>query len=195
MEHLEVKCIIEFLDRMVGDIHAHGETNHDNLAYDNLMAFDEVLDSMVDEIVDEAKKCHSPYYSEKRSGEYALNMLINIHEYIEDTLSSLQESHEKKEQEQIQDINEVYVSVYYSFENSAPLYKFKTKKGANDFIKKQYKEMLNRSQNDDYADVGTSHYEDGFAQIVFDNDTSDTIEWNICQVMKPKEGGMENVSK
>lgn len=128
MEHLDEKIIIEMLNRMIGSIHAHGETNHDNLAYNNLMAFDEVLSRMFDEIVDEAKKCHSPYFSEKRSGEYALNMLVDMHEYIEDTLSSLQESHEKKEQKQIQDNNEVYVSIYYSFENSAPLYKFKTKK-------------------------------------------------------------------
>lgn len=61
------------------------------------------------------------------------------------------------------------------------------KKEANDFIKKQYKEMLNRIQNDDYADVDTSRYEDGFAQIVFDNDTSDTIEWNICEPRNLKE--------
>lgn len=185
MEHLDEEIIIEMLNRMIGSIHAHGETNHDNLAYDNLMTFDEVLSRMFDEIVDEAKKCNSPYFSEKRSGEYALNMLVDMHEYIEDTLSSLQKSHEKKEQKQIQDNNEVYVSIYYSFENSAPLYKFKTKKEANNFIKKQYKEMLNRIQNDDYADVDTSHYEDGFAQIVFDNDTSDTIEWNICKALKP----------
>lgn len=68
MMHLDEEIIIEMLNRMIGSIHAHGETNHDNLAYNNLMAFDEVLSRMFDEIVDEAKKCHSPYFSERRSG-------------------------------------------------------------------------------------------------------------------------------
>lgn len=75
MMHLDEKIIIEMLNRMIGSIHAHGETNHDNLAYDNLMAFDEVLGSMIDEIVDEAGKFNSSYFSEKRSGEYALTVL------------------------------------------------------------------------------------------------------------------------
>lgn len=208
MMHLDEKIIIEMLNRMIGSIHAHGETNHDNLAYDNLMAFDEVLGSMIDEIVDEAGKFNSSYFSEKRSGEYALTVLKNLHAYLEDTLSTFNELGEEATvsvQDKIcsgiavtslgSDTNELYVSVYYSFETSSPLYKFNTRSEANDFIKRQYKDMLKAIHNDDFADEREACIEDGFAQIIFDNDTDDMIEWNICQVMKPKEGGMKNVSK
>lgn len=194
MMHLDEEIIIEMLNRMIGSIHAHGETNHDNLAYDNLMAFDEVLGSMIKEIIDEAEKFNSPYFSEKRNGEYALTMLRNLHEYLEYILSSFNELKEDTSNN-VEKSRGFYVSVYYSFENSSPLYKFNTRKEANDFIKRQYKDMLKAIHNDDFADEREACIEDGFAQIIFDNDTDDMIEWNICQVMKPKEGGMKNVSK
>ncbi|WP_129736751.1 hypothetical protein [Massilimicrobiota timonensis] len=186
MMHLDEEIIIEMLNRMIGNIHAHGETNHDNLAYDNLMAFDEVLGYMINEIIDEAEKFNSPYFSEKRSGDYALTMLKNLHEYFEDILSSLNEPKEDKS-DNVEKSRDFYVSVYYSFENSSPLYRFNTRKEANDFIKHQYKDMLKAIHNDDFADEREAYIEDGFAQIIFDNDTDDMIEWNICEPRNIKE--------
>lgn len=42
-------------------------------------------------------------------------------------------------------------------------------------------------KNDDFANVRESHIKDGFAQIIFDNDTDDMIEWNICEPRNIKE--------
>lgn len=43
MEHLDANNIVEVLDRLVGDIHAYGETYHDNDAYENLKAYGEIF--------------------------------------------------------------------------------------------------------------------------------------------------------
>lgn len=76
----------------------------------------------------------------------------------------------------------VYVSLYYSFDDESPLYKFDSLEEAKSFIKKSYQSELKTSQEDDCADVLISKCEDGFARIVFDNDDRDIIEWNVSQL-------------
>lgn len=171
---LDEKVIIKMMNRMIGSIHAHGETNHDNLAYTNLMVFDEVLGSMIDEVIDEAKKCNSVYFSEKRRGEYALTLLKNLHEYLQNILLDLKELKGEAEK--------VYVSVYHSFDSEALLYNFQSREEATAFIQNEYNNAIEAAQKEDYAQVAVSQCEDSFARIVFDNDTNDTIEWNICQM-------------
>lgn len=188
MEHLDEEIIIEMLNRMIGSIHAHGETNHDNLAYNNLMAFDEILDSFIGEVIEEAQKCNSPYFSEKRSGEYALTMLKNLNEYLQDILPDLLELHGEEEQNQIQEEKEVYVCVYYSFDRECPLYVFDSVKKAQLFIDEQYEHEIKITKQDaDLAQVKASVCDVGFAEIIFDNDSNDVISWKICEPRNLKE--------
>lgn len=171
MEHLNTKSIIEVLDRLVGDIHAYGETYHDNDAYENLKAYGEIFNHMLSKLGEESCNSDSYMASVQANGEKALKILINTRNEINDYL----EDYDREN-------NPVYVSVYYSFDSESPLYKFDSLEEAKSFIEKSYQSELRTSQEDECADVLTAEHCDEFARIVFDNDERDTIEWNICQL-------------
>lgn len=171
MEHLDANNIVEVLDRLVGDIHAYGETYHDNDAYENLKAYGEIFNHMLSKLGEESCNSDSYMASVQANGEKALKILINTRNEINDYL----EDYDRKNRP-------VYVSVYYSFDAESPLYKFDSLEEAKSFIKKSYQSELKTSQEDDCADVLISKCEDGFARIVFDNDDRDIIEWNVCQL-------------
>lgn len=188
MKSLDKEVIIEMLIRMIGNIHAYGETNHDEISYENLMVFDEILDSFIGGVIEEAQKCNSPYFSEKRSGEYALTMLKNLNEYLQDTLPELLELHGEEEQNQIQEEKEVYVCVYCSFDRECPLYVFNSVEAAQLFIEKQYEHEIKITKQDvDLVQVRESVCEEGYAKIIFDNECHDVISWNICEPRNLKE--------
>lgn len=88
---LDVEQIYYVLKKLTGSIHAIGETNHDNQAYENLMLFDEVFGRMYHEIVEEAEKHNIYEGSVSRNGNYALTILENLKEHLDYVLSELKD--------------------------------------------------------------------------------------------------------
>lgn len=172
MEHLEVKCIIEVLDRMVGDIHAYGETYHDQQSYENLKAYEGVFNHILDKLCEESCLSDSYMGSVQENGRKALKILKNARDTINDYLVDYDKENPK-----------FYVSVYYSFDRESPLYMFDNKEEAQSYIEKQYLKEIENTEQDDCAKVKKSTCKEGFAQIVYDNDTNDVIEWNVCQAI------------
>lgn len=171
MEHLNTDNIIEVLERLVGDIHAYGETHHDNQAYENLKAYSEVFDHMLSKLCEESTNSDSYMGSVKANGERALKILINTRNEINDYL----EDYDREN-------SPVYVSIYFSFNVESPLYKFDSLEEAQTFIKESYERELKASRQDGCVDVLNAEHCDEFTKIIFDNDERDTIEWNICQL-------------
>lgn len=171
MEHLNTNNIIDVLERLVGDIHSYGESNHDKQAYENLKAYSEVFTHMLSKLCEESTNSDSYMGSVKANGEKALEILINARNEINDYL----DDYDRKN-------SPVYVSIHFSFDAESPLYKFDSLEEAKSFIEKSYQSELRSSQEDECADVLTAEHCDEFARIVFDNDERDTIEWNICQL-------------
>ena len=169
-EHLDTKTIIAVLDRMAGDIHAYGETHHDKQTYENLKAYGKVFGHMLQRIGEETGNCNSGMGSVQANGERALKILKNAYVEINDLLEDYDKVNQK-----------VYVSIYYSFDRESPLYEFDSDEEAQSFIEKQYEQEIKTTKQDDCAHVKKSVCKKGFAQIVFDNDDRDIIEWNICQ--------------
>ena len=172
MEHLETKFIIEVLDRLVGDIHAYGETNHDNQAYENLKTYEGVFHQMLSELCGISINIDSYMGSVQRNSEKALKILIEARNEINDYLVDYDKEHSK-----------YYVSIYHSFDKECPLYMFDNKEEAQTYIEKQYLKEIENAEKDDCAKVKKSTCKEGFAQIVYDNDTNDDIEWSVCQAI------------
>jgi hypothetical protein len=77
--------------------------------------------------------------------------------------------------------NKVFVSIYYSSDSDSPLYQFDSEKEAIDFIKRSYEEEIRISKEEGNDNVSYSYFneDNGNAQICYDNDEGDFIEWSI----------------
>ena len=85
-EHMDPELMKEMVTRMTGDIHAYGETNHDNQARKNLDAFGKLFLSMLDELVEESYQADSYMRSLQENGERSLKILKDAFDEIQDVL-------------------------------------------------------------------------------------------------------------
>lgn len=80
------KVIREVMDKYIGSIEAVGETNTDGRHFSNLKVLADVLYHIVWVIKEEALNAKRYEWSMKKSGEYAVTILKEIRETIDDML-------------------------------------------------------------------------------------------------------------
>lgn len=83
--------------------------------------------------------------------------------------------------------NMVIVTIHYSFDNDAPVHIFDTEKEAKEFIKKDFEKELKIAMLDYSIPENISAYisdDNDFAQIRWNNDSNDIMEWSIGRVVE-----------
>ena len=80
------EAIVPVVKKLVGDIHAVGETYTDNENYEHLKVMGEVICMLLDDITDEATNINRWEGSVVRNAEKALDILKNIKAEVDDTL-------------------------------------------------------------------------------------------------------------
>ena len=80
------EAIVSVVKKLVGDIHAVGETYTDNENYEHLKVMGEVICMLLDDITDEATNINRAEYSIVRNVDKALDILKDIKAEVDDTL-------------------------------------------------------------------------------------------------------------
>ena len=74
--------IYEIVHRIVGDINSVGETNTDEVRFENLKVQCELIYDLLDEIIEEEKNKERHEGSMQKSGEFAHKFLIDLKEHL-----------------------------------------------------------------------------------------------------------------
>lgn len=77
------------VDELVGDIMPIGETNHDNMAYDNLLTYIEVVTGCLERIYEVAEYHDRTEWSMQRSGREALKYLSKLNTDLSELCSEM----------------------------------------------------------------------------------------------------------
>lgn len=86
---MSVDVIYQVIKRLIGNIHAVGETIGDNIRYNNLKIQCKLLDYLLEDISFESEKKDSPEYSVSRSGKYAYKCLKDIYEWLKEDIDEI----------------------------------------------------------------------------------------------------------
>lgn len=77
------------VDKLVGDIMPIGETHHDDMAYDNLLIYIEVVTGCLKRIYEVAEYHDRTEWSTQRSGREALGYLSKLNTNISELCSEM----------------------------------------------------------------------------------------------------------
>lgn len=80
------EAIVSVVKKLVGDIHAVGETHTDNENYEHLKVMGKVVNMLLDDIMYEATNVNRWEGSVVRNAEKALDILKDIKAEVDDTL-------------------------------------------------------------------------------------------------------------
>lgn len=80
------ETIVSVVKKLVGDIHAVGETNIDNENFEHLKVMGKVVNMLLDDITDEATNVNRWEGSVVRNAEKALDILKDVKAEVDDTL-------------------------------------------------------------------------------------------------------------
>lgn len=86
------ETIVSVVKKLVGDIHAVGETYTDNENYEHLKVMGEVICMLLDDITDESTNINRAEYSIVRNADKALDILKDIKAEVDDTLEEYGEN-------------------------------------------------------------------------------------------------------
>lgn len=77
---------LKAIESIIGKFNSIGETNEDEVRYDNLLDFEPIIYELIRKLVYESKKSTRPQYSVKRSGKKALEIVREILYIVEDAV-------------------------------------------------------------------------------------------------------------
>lgn len=86
LEAIYPEAIVSVVKKLVGDIHAVGETHTDNENYEHLKVMGKVVNMLLDDIMYEATNINRWEGSVVRNAEKALDILKDIKAEVYDTL-------------------------------------------------------------------------------------------------------------
>lgn len=84
----------------------------------------------------------------------------------------------------------VIVTIHYSFDSDVPVHIFETEKEAREFIKRDFEEELKMAKLDYSIPENISAFvsdDSDFAQIRWNNDSDDIMEWSIGRVIEHRK--------
>lgn len=83
---MSVDTIYQVIKRLIGNIHAVGETIEDNIRYNNLKIQCFLISYLLEDISFESRNKDDPRYSISRSGKYAYKYLKDIYEWLKEDI-------------------------------------------------------------------------------------------------------------
>lgn len=89
---MNAETIYEVLKKLIGNVHPIQETNHDNEAHDNQEILFSVMDTCLDEIVENAQRSDDYAYSVWRIKKRAIEYLELVLDYVSGALDGNSES-------------------------------------------------------------------------------------------------------
>lgn len=81
---MKVETVIEVVEKLIGDVEAVGETNHDEDAFINLGLMKGVCDALLTDIYESSKNRHE--YSMEMVGKSAYMYLKDLRDWLDDIL-------------------------------------------------------------------------------------------------------------
>lgn len=83
---MKAETVIEVVEKLIGDVEAWGETNHDNKAYENLKVMIDVCQALFDDIYNASKTKDYPQYSMKQIGCCAYDFIEDLAEQCKEII-------------------------------------------------------------------------------------------------------------
>ena len=83
---MTVKILMEVIEKLIGDVEAVGETNHDEDAFINLGLMKGVCDALLIDIYKSSKTKNRHEYSMKKVGKSAYMYLKDLRDWLDDIL-------------------------------------------------------------------------------------------------------------
>ena len=83
---MKTETVIEVVEKLIGDVKAVGETNHDEDAFINLGLMKGVCDALLMDIYESSKTKNRHEYSMQKVGSSAYRYLENLRDWLDDIL-------------------------------------------------------------------------------------------------------------
>jgi len=91
IKQLDTYTIIDLIDKLMGNIEWHGETNHDYKVLERLLDYDRLLDHVLDKYYTLISVRFRTEYTAQMLSQKAYNTLKGINEIIEEYLNEYKE--------------------------------------------------------------------------------------------------------
>lgn len=85
---MKAETVIEVVEKLIGDVEAVGETNHDEDAFINLGLMKGVCDALLVDIYESSKNRHE--YSMEKVGRSAYMYLKDLRDWLDDILGEIE---------------------------------------------------------------------------------------------------------
>lgn len=83
---MTVKILVEIIEKLIGDVEAVGETNHDEDAFINLGLMKGVCDALLTDIYESSKTKNRHEYSMEKVGRSAYMYLNDLRDWLDEIM-------------------------------------------------------------------------------------------------------------